>query len=138
VSREFRGQGYGTILMDHLEECLVDVAKKFNAQTLYMTVTDVSKYSATPDSIYMKQGFEYKSETSTTSLKKVIEFENGERIINWRITESEMDTINEALDLLKEKKRIEKGTKNRKNEDGSKKRRCSKSCQTESFVVEMI
>lgn len=120
VSREFRGQGYGTILMEHSEERLVEVAKKFNAQTLYMSVTDVSKLSKTSDSIYVKQGFEYKSKTSKSSLKKVIEFEDGERIIHWRITESEMETINEALDLLKEKKK----------NDRSKKRKC-KSCQTE-------
>lgn len=117
VSRGFRGQGYGTTLMEHSEERLVEVAKKFNAQTLYMSVTDVSKFAMTSDSIYMKQGFEYKSETSS-SLKKVIEFEDGERIITWRITESEMETINEALDLLKKKN------------DRSKKRKC-KSCQTE-------
>lgn len=132
VIREFRGQGYGTLLLEHLEECMIKVSKKFNALTLYMGVTDVSKFSETADSIYVKMGFEYKSEVSRSSLKKIIEFENGERMITWKITESEMNTINEALDLLKEKREgMKEGTKDLMKEKSSKRRRCSKSCQTE-------
>ena len=121
VQKQFRGEGYGTLLLKHLEKCMIEVSKKFNALTLYMSVTDVSKFSETADSIYVKMGFESKSDVSRSSLKKIIEFENGERIINWRITEWEMNMINEALDLLKEKRGLNERMKSK----------CSKSCQTE-------
>jgi GNAT superfamily N-acetyltransferase len=121
VSKWYRGRGYGTILMEQLEKCLIETSKKFNVTTLYIAVTDVSKYSETSESIYVKQGFEYRYKSSKSSLKKMIEFENGERIIDWRVTESEMKMINEGLELLKERNGIGK----------REKRKYSKSCQTE-------
>lgn len=105
VDEEYRGCGYGSLLLEHLEECSVEIAKKFSARYLYMTLTDVSIYSETLDSIYIKQGFEYKSERNKSSLMKVVEFENGEIMINLRISESKLDIINKALDLFNKRKK---------------------------------
>jgi GNAT superfamily N-acetyltransferase len=93
VERDYRGLGYGTLLLEHLEECLISSAKKFKANTLYIGVTDVSKLSGTSNSIYRKMDYEYKSESSKTSMKKVLEFENGEQMFLWPVSMKEMKKL---------------------------------------------
>lgn len=74
VDKNYRGKRYGTILLEHLERCCIEISKLLGANDLFITLTDLSKYSQTTDSIYIKQGFEYKSSDSKKELKKKLTF----------------------------------------------------------------
>ena len=94
INEEHQRKGFGTKLLEYMEEKLVELSKKSLARYLLIDLQDVSD-----SDFYWKNG--YKSISDYSSMQKKFEFKNGELFYRLKYTEKELEFITKAVNEYK-------------------------------------
>jgi GNAT superfamily N-acetyltransferase len=104
ISEEYQRNGYGTRLLEYMEEKMVELVKQSKYRYLLIELTDVSE-----SDFYLRNGF--KSNGNNCMMQKKFEFKDGELFYRMKYTEKELFHIGRVMDAYR---RIqEKKTKNK-------------------------
>lgn len=104
IMDDHQRKGYGTRLLEYMEEKMVELAKQSKYRYLLIELTDVSE-----SDFYLRNG--YKSVSEYDRMQKKFEFKDGELFYRMKYTEKELAHISRVMDAYR---RIqEKKTKNK-------------------------
>jgi len=90
INEEYQRNGFGTKLLQYMEDRLVELSKKSLARYLLIDLQDVSE-----SDFYLKNGF--KSVSTSSHMQKKFEFRNGELFYRLKYTEKELELITKAI-----------------------------------------
>ena len=103
VTEDHQRKGYGTKLLEYMEERLVELSKKSMIRYLLIELTDVSE-----SDFYARNGYKEFSREYGGHMQKKFEFKNGELFYRLKHTEKELNHISMVMDAYRksqEKKR---------------------------------
>ena len=107
IMDDYQRKGYGTRLLEYMEEKVVELAKQSKYRYLLIELTDVSE-----SDFYLRNG--YKSVSEYDRMQKKFEFKDGELFYRMKYTEKELFHISRVMEEFRKSQELKKSKKNKK------------------------
>jgi GNAT superfamily N-acetyltransferase len=107
IMDDHQRKGYGTRLLEYMEEKMVELAKQSKYRYLLIELTDVSE-----SDFYSRNG--YKTVSDYDRMQKKFEFKDGELFYRLKYTEKELAHISRVMEEFRKIQEEKKSKKNKK------------------------